>query len=75
MNGKRFLLASIIVFIVFEALNFVIHGLILAGAYEATMELWRADMNQKMWIIYLGDLVRAFLFVYIFIKGYENKGW
>ena len=75
MNVKRFLFASIIVFIVFEALNYLIHGLILAGAYEATMDLWRADMNQTMWIIYLGDLVRAFLFVFIFIKGYENKGW
>ncbi len=75
MNVKRFIIASIIVFVVFEALNFLMHGLILAGAYEATAELWRADMNQMMWIIYLGDLVKAFLFVFIFTKGYENKGW
>jgi len=75
MNVKRFISASIVVFVVFEALNFLIHGVILAGAYESTAELWRMDMNQKMWIIYLSDLVKAFLFVYIFIKGYENKGW
>lgn len=75
MNVKRFISASIVVFVVFEALNFLIHGVILAGAYEYTAELWRADMDQKMWIIYLGDLVKAFLFVFIFIKGYENKGW
>lgn len=75
MNVKRFIIASIIVFVVFEVINFFIHDIILAGAYEITAEIWRADMPQKMWIIYLGDLVKSFLFVYIFIKGYANKSW
>jgi hypothetical protein len=31
-------------------------------------------MMSLMWIFYAAGLVTAFLFVYIFIKGYEDKG-
>ncbi len=75
MNVKRYIIASFAAFILFEIFNFVIHGLILAGAYEATAAIWRSDMDSIMWIIYLVDLVKAFLFVYIFIKGYQARGW
>ena len=75
MNMKKWILASLAVFVVYEALNFLIHSVILMGIYEATAELWRQDMNSTMWIMYLGDLVKAFLFVLIFTKGIENKGW
>ena len=48
----------------------------LAGAYEATSHLWRpeAEMNSMMWLMWLTGLIWAFLFVYIFIKGYEGRG-
>jgi len=40
------------------------------------MEVLRpdADLDSKMWIIILMDLIWSFLFVLIFSKGYENKG-
>ena len=75
MNIKKWILASLAVFVVYEALNFLIHSVILMGIYEATAELWRQDMNYTMWIMYNSDLVKAFIFVFIFIKGIENKGW
>jgi hypothetical protein len=43
-------------------------------AYQALENVWRPDMMQKMWIIYVTSLVFSFLFVYIFSKGYEGKG-
>lgn len=76
MNTKKFILASIVVFIVNEVLGYVIHVRILSSAYEATASLWRpvAEMNSMMWMMWLGDLIFSFFFVYIFTRGYENKG-
>ncbi len=31
-------------------------------------------MMSKMWIFHLCSFILAFLFTFIFIKGYENKG-
>ncbi len=74
MNTKKFIIASILVFIVFEILDFIIHGLILKGAYESLASVWRPDMNSLMWIMYITAFIFSFLFVYIFTKGYEGKG-
>lgn len=74
MNTKRFILAGLAVFIVWEILTYVIHTLIMGGLYEASSHLWRQDMAQKMWIMTVTAFVFSFLFVYIFTKGYENRG-
>jgi hypothetical protein len=74
MNVKRFIIASIAVYLVFQVLDFIIHGVILADTYKALANVWRPDMMSLMWIFYIAGLLFAFLFVYIFIKGYEGKG-
>jgi len=74
MNRKRFIIASIVVFLAFEIIDAIVHMGILRKAYEALMPIWRPDMMSKMWILHVGALILAFLFTYIFIKGYENKG-
>ena len=77
MNKKRYVISGIVVFVSFEILNYIIHVLILKGPYEATSTLWRSadEMKSNIWIGGIGDLVFSFLFVYIFSKGYEAKGW
>ena len=74
MNIKRFILASIAVFVTFQVLDFVIHGLILMSTYQSLAHLWRPDMMSLMWIMYLSSFFMSFMFVYIFTKGYENRG-
>lgn len=76
MNIKKWIIASIVIFILDQILIWIIHGIILQGCYEATAHLWRptAEMNQMMWLMWLSGLIWAFLFVYIFAKGYEGKG-
>jgi hypothetical protein len=74
MNVKRFIIAIIGVFIMYQVLNFFIHGPILGSKYMDFPDVWRADMMSKMWIMYITNLVMSILFVYIFIKGYEGKG-
>jgi hypothetical protein len=74
MNVKRFIGASIAVFFAFEIIDAVVHMVILKKAYEALSSIWRPDMISLLWIFHVGSLILAFLFTYIFVKGYENKG-
>jgi len=74
MNKRNFILTSIIVFVAYEVVNNIIHFLILSSAYKALVNVWRHDMMQKMWIMYVTALIFSFLFVYIFSKGYEGRG-
>ena len=74
MNIKRYIAASVAVFVVQQLLNFLIHGVILKAAYESTKSIWRPDMASKMWILTLTTFILSFLFTLIFVKGYEGKG-
>ncbi len=74
MNTKRFLLAVVVVFIVHQALGYLIHQVLLMGLYEQTENLWRPAAEIKHGIMILNGLIWAFLFVCIFAKGYEGKG-
>lgn len=74
MNTRRWLLASLGVLIVHRILDFVIHMGILGSTYEATASVWRPDMMDKMWIMWVTAIIFSLLFVFIFTKGYEGKG-
>ena len=69
---KRFLMASIVVYVVYQILGFLIHNVILSGLYESLQNLWRSD--QRSWIIGLTGLIWAVLFTFIYTKGFEGKG-
>ncbi|MGQ9802196.1 MAG: hypothetical protein ACUVRL_11120 [Candidatus Saccharicenans sp.] len=74
MNWKRFVIASVVVFVSIQVMEFVVNNIIMMGQYESLQNLWRPDMASKMWIMYLIGVMVAFLFTYIFIKGREGKG-
>src|SRR2546422_8451465 len=74
MNTKRWLLASVAVFVVIGVLEFLVHGVLLSGLYKQTASVWRAEaeMRQMMWIFWAGYLVFAPFFTLIYVKGYEK---
>ena len=74
MNTKRWLLASVAVFVVIGALEFLIHGVLLSDVYRQTASVWRpeAEMQKMMWIFWVGMLVFAPFFALIYVKGYEK---
>lgn len=78
MNTKRFIYTLVAVFVLLEIMNFIVHGLILADTYvsEELKAIFRPqdEMSGMMWMVWLADLVWAFFFTFIFVKGYENKG-
>jgi hypothetical protein len=71
---KKILIGFVITFVLLEVLDILVHGVILMSAYQATQNVWRPDMMQKMWILHIVKLVVAFLITFIFSKGYEGKG-
>jgi hypothetical protein len=78
MNVKKFWIAVVVIFILLEILGYLVHGVILAATYETEgiKEIFRSmeEMDSKMWIMWLTDLIWVYFFVFFFTKGYENKG-
>ncbi len=71
---KKVLIGAAVAFVILEALDFLIHGVILASYYTAVPEIWRPDMMDVMWVLHIVKIVTAFFFALIFSKGYEGKG-
>ena len=75
MNLKKWLVASLVAFIVFSVMEWILHGSILASAYQANAKYFlpQATISERMWAIYLGYLIYAGMFTLIYSKGYEAK--
>jgi hypothetical protein len=72
--NKKFWIGFVVVFVAMEIMMFLIHGVLLSSAYEATKSVWRPDMMSLMWVYHVLALIGAFFFTFIFSKGYEGKG-
>ncbi len=66
--GKKILLATVSVFVLWSVLDFLIHGVLLRTAYEATASLWRPMAQMKMGLMYVTVLIAAFMFVLIYSR-------
>ena len=71
---KKFWTGFAVVFVAMEILMFLIHGVLLSSAYQATKEVWRPDMESLMWVYHVLAIIGAFFFTLVFSKGYEGKG-
>lgn len=76
MNTKRFALAVVAVFVVSQVLNYLIHQVWLSPTYGSLASVWRpeAEMQSKMWILFVTSAVFSLFFVYIFVRGYQGRG-
>ena len=74
---KKLGTAILVVFVVFTALSFVIHGVLLQPLYRQTPLLLRPDQDaqQHMLFMLLGFLIFAAAFVWIYVRGLEAKPW
>jgi hypothetical protein len=70
---KKYLLTSLAVFITWTVLDFVIHGVILKSAYEATASLWRPMDEMKMIAMHLANAVAALTFTAIYVNMIRGK--
>jgi predicted cobalt transporter CbtA len=64
----RIILAILAVFVAWSALDFIMHGVILAAAYQATAQLWRPMNQMKMTVLHVTTLIAAIVFVILYVR-------
>ena len=75
MNKKRYVIASLVVFVAACILDYIIHCVILCGTYKNYPEFFVTDIGAGGTILtIIGALVFGFIFCFIFTKGYEERG-
>lgn len=63
---KKWILAVIAVFVAWSILDYLIHGVLLKSAYEATASLWRPMAEMKFGLMYVVTAVFVCCFVGIY---------
>ncbi len=76
MDKKNLIVSALAVYVVHRLLDFLVHAVLLGGAYEATSEVWRTEteMMSMSWIMFLTSLLWSFIFVYIFDRLRQRDG-
>lgn len=79
MQGGRFWVSVLGVLVASVVYNLVVHGVLLFPLYEPYKNVFRVTTTEERNLLYLlhllAQLVFAVLFVYVFTKGYEGRGW
>ena len=77
MNTRKVLLAVVVNYIFLAVSNYLINAIWLLPVYRQHAEAFRPldELVGKMWVMWLAQLLFAFLFVYIYTRGVEEKPW
>jgi hypothetical protein len=75
--NKRYLIAWVVVFVVWMAGSFVVHGTLLYADYAKLPNLFRpeAESQQYFPLMLLAHVILAGAFVWIYARGAEAKPW
>jgi hypothetical protein len=74
MISLRSLLATVVIFVAWSVMDFVIHQFILSSAYAATADMWRPMAEMKLALMHAVVFFKTFVFVYIFSRFFADKG-
>ncbi len=77
MDMKKTIGAIVAAFVVYTGTGYLIHEVLLKGAYMASAGVWRSEeaMNHKMWIMFLAQFIFAVGAVLVYQRGVEKKSW
>jgi hypothetical protein len=73
VNYKKLATAIIAVFIAWEAMDYVIHSLILMDIYSRTANLWRPMEEMKMGLLFVVVLISTISFVLVYALLVKDK--
>lgn len=74
MNWKKFFTAFIATFVWIFVFGWVYHGMLLHNTYAAMPTLMRAQTDVQFPVLVLGQVVMAFFFTLIFVRGFGSGG-
>jgi hypothetical protein len=63
---KRVFGATLAIFVAWQVLDLIIHGVILRGSYASTPTLWRPMNEIKMPVMWIAGAIAAFCFAAIY---------
>ena len=75
--SKRFIIAWVVVFIVWMAGSFVVHGVLLHDDYARLSNLFRTEADSRQhfgWMI-LAHVIMSGAFVWIYSRGVDAAPW
>jgi hypothetical protein len=73
---KKFVIAVVVIFVLSMVIGLVNHGMVLNDEYQAT-GLFRPEAEAEayfMWML-LAHIVMSFAFVWIYVRGREDRPW
>lgn len=70
---KKTIIAIIAVFVSWQVLDYVIHGVILMDSYAQSSELWRPMEEMMMGLMMIVSLVASICFVLVFDMFFKEK--
>jgi len=74
--NKKFLIAWLVMFVLYFAFGFVVHGVLLHDDYIATGIMRPEEQQQGMMgLMILAHVMLAGAFTWIYARGVENKPW
>jgi hypothetical protein len=74
--NKKFLIAWLVMFVLYFAFGFVVHGVLLHDDYVATGIMRPEEQQQGMMgLMVLAHVMLAGAFTWIYARGVENKPW
>ena len=76
MNRTRLIISAVVVFIVFQIMEYLVHEVMLKSTYVSLASIWRpeADFQSKFWIMILTSAIWCFLFTYFYAKTCKVGG-
>ena len=74
MDVKYYIATSVGAIVFVMAFEFLFHGVVLSGMYQATSEVWRPEGEHKtvFWIVSL--ILFSFIAVFFYTRNYEARG-
>jgi len=72
---KRILVGIVAVFVAWQALEFLLHGVILMPVYSSTASLWRPMEEMKLGLMRVTGLVGAVCFTCLYAWLVRPKSW
>jgi hypothetical protein len=75
--NRKWLISTVVLFVVSMALGFLIHGFMLHDAYSKLPNLIRSEAaaQQLFGLMLLANLIFSGAFAWIYIRGKENRPW
>ena len=72
LNVKQWALATVAAFVAMSVIEYLVHGVMLSGWYQQYPNYWRSpeDMMSNMHWLYIGHVLFAALFSYMYTRGY-----